>query len=144
VVLISLQQGEGVAQLAKLSGRFEVTDPGIGSHEGHDQRDFLETAALVTGLDLVVTPDTAVAHLAGSLGVPVWVALSTVGEWRWLIDRDDSPWYPSMRLFRQRSLGDWDDVFERMAQTLGPSFRVENDEMTRETGPPRIPRAHEE
>jgi hypothetical protein len=118
VALISLQQGDGVEQLAELAGRFEVTDPCVGSHERDDQRDFLDTAALLSGLDLVVAPDTSIAHLAGSLGVPVWVALSKVGEWRWLIDRNDSPWYPTMRLFRQRSLGDWDDVFERMARTL--------------------------
>ena len=60
-------------------------------------------------LDLVVTPDSSLAHLAGGLGVRVWVPLSTVGEWRWLIDRDDSPWYPTMRLFRQTTLGDWDE-----------------------------------
>ena len=83
-----------------------------------DRRDFLDTAAVMSQLDLVVTPDTAVAHLAGSLGVRVWVALSAVSEWRWLIDRDDSPWYPSMRLFRQTTFGDWDSVFERMAGVL--------------------------
>ena len=64
-----------------------------------DRRDFLDTAAVMSQLDLVVTPDSSLAHLAGGLGVRVWVALSTVGEWRWLIDRDDSPWYPTMRLF---------------------------------------------
>ncbi len=60
---------------------------------------------MISQLDLVVTPDSAVAHLAGSLGVRVWVPLSTVGEWRWMIDRDDSPWYPTMRLFRQTTPG---------------------------------------
>ena len=83
--------------------------------DGEGRRDFLDTAAVMSQLDLVVTPDSAVAHLAGGLGVRVWVALSTVGEWRWLIDREDSPWYPTMRLFRQTVLGDWESVFERMA-----------------------------
>ncbi len=66
----------------------------------------------------MITPDTSVAHLAGGLGVPVWLALSTVGEWRWMVDREDSPWYPTMRIFRQTRRGDWDDVFRRMADRL--------------------------
>jgi hypothetical protein len=69
-------------------------------------------------LDLVVAPETAVAHLAGALGVRVWVALAAVADWRWMIDREDSPWYPSMRLFRQTAPGDWDGVFRRMASAL--------------------------
>ncbi len=67
-------------------------------------------------LDLVITVDTAVAHCAGALGVPVWVALPFAPDWRWLLKREDSPWYPSMRLFRQPHLGDWDDVFDRITQ----------------------------
>jgi len=69
-------------------------------------------------LDLVVSSDTAVPHLAGALGVPVWVALPMYPDWRWLLDRQDSPWYPSMRLFRQNTWGDWDEVFERIAEQL--------------------------
>ena len=69
-------------------------------------------------LDLVVTSDTALAHLAGALGVRVWLALSAAPDWRWMVERDDSPWYPSMRLFRQSRLGDWTDVFQRMAAEL--------------------------
>jgi hypothetical protein len=69
-------------------------------------------------VDLVITPETAVAHLAGGLGVPTWVALSSVGDWRWMVDQDESPWYPTARLFRQRTMGDWDDVFARMADAL--------------------------
>jgi len=69
-------------------------------------------------LDLVVTTDTAVAHLAGALGVPVWVALSVGPDWRWLLGREDCPWYPSMRLFRQSRPHDWDEVFQRMAAEL--------------------------
>jgi hypothetical protein len=67
---------------------------------------------------LVITSDTSTAHLAGALGVPVWVALSTSPDWRWLLDRDDSPWYPSMRLFRQSRPGGWADVFQRIKAEL--------------------------
>jgi hypothetical protein len=69
-------------------------------------------------LDLVITSDTAIAHLAGALGVPVWVALSFVPDWRWLLDRQDSPWYPTMRLFRQSRPGEWGEVFLRIADEL--------------------------
>jgi ADP-heptose:LPS heptosyltransferase len=79
---------------------------------------FLDTAAVMKNLDLVVTCDTSIAHLAGALGVPVWVALRQAGEWRWLIDRADSPWYPSMRLFHQTHAGDWQGVFTQMAAEL--------------------------
>lgn len=80
--------------------------------------DFAETAALIEALDLVVTIDTGVAHLAGALGKPVWIMLPHVAEWRWLRHRDDSPWYPTARLFRQTSRGDWDGVVARVAAAL--------------------------
>jgi hypothetical protein len=73
-------------------------------------RDFAETAAMVSQLDLVIAPDTAIAHLAGALGKPVWVMLPFVPDWRWMLDRSDSPWYPTMRLFRQPRIGDWEAV----------------------------------
>jgi hypothetical protein len=118
VRLISLQKGSGSEQLAELDGRFPVAGL-TRRNKGHkDRRDFLDTAAVMSHVDLVVTPDSALAHLAGGLGVRVWVPLSTAGEWRWLIDRDDSPWYPTMRLFRQTAFGDWDSVFQRMADAL--------------------------
>jgi len=69
-------------------------------------------------LDLVVTCDTSIAHVAGALGMPVWVALPFAPDWRWMLDRDDSPWYPTMRLFRQTSAGDWAGVFDRVADEL--------------------------
>jgi hypothetical protein len=69
-------------------------------------------------LDLVITSDTSVAHLAGALGVRVWVALPFVPDWRWLLERSDSPWYPTMRLFRQKSRGDWAGVFEEIKEAL--------------------------
>jgi ADP-heptose:LPS heptosyltransferase len=79
---------------------------------------FVDTAAAMAALDLVVVCDTSLAHLAGALGRPVWVALKKDAEWRWLRDRDDSPWYPTMRLFRQRRRGDWGAVFAAMAERL--------------------------
>ena len=79
---------------------------------------FVDTAALIANLDLVVTVDTAVAHLAGALGRPVWMALAALSDWRWLRERDDSPWYPTMRLYRQEKLGDWGSVFRRLADDL--------------------------
>jgi tetratricopeptide (TPR) repeat protein len=79
---------------------------------------FLDTAAAICNLDLVITCDTAVAHLAGGLGLPVWLALPKPAEWRWLTDRSDSPWYPTMRLFRQPRRGDWASVFAEMAGEL--------------------------
>lgn len=112
VSLISLQKGAGSEQLADL--RFAVWDLGSAYHAG----DWMTTAAVVSQLDLVIGPDTAIAHLAGALGRPVWLALSRPAEWRWLLDRDDSPWYPTIRIFRQDQLGEWDPVFERMAQAL--------------------------
>jgi hypothetical protein len=80
--------------------------------------DFADTAAVIQNLDLVVSVDTAVAHLAGALGKPVWLLLPFVPEWRWLLDREDSPWYPTMRLFRQQSAGDWTGVVERLKMAL--------------------------
>jgi Flp pilus assembly protein TadD len=118
VRLISLQKGNGTEQLADLAGRFPVAVlPGAGPGED-DRRDFLDTAAIMSLVDLVIAPDSAVAHLAGSLGVRAWVPLPAVPEWRWMLDRDDSPWYPTMTLFRQDSSGDWGPVFRRMAEYL--------------------------
>ena len=77
-----------------------------------------ETAAVIANLDLVITVDTMVAHLAGALGVPVWLLLHDAADWRWLLDREDSPWYPTMRLFRQPARGDWPSVVARVAAAL--------------------------
>ena len=85
----------------------------------------MDTAAVMRNLDLVITSDTAVAHLAGGLGVPVWVALGYSCDWRWLDEREDSPWYPTMRLFRQARLGDWDELFARIAAELARLVRGE-------------------
>ena len=116
VHLLSLQKGLGREQLAAPERRFPVTD--LGGQLDETTGAFMDTAAVMKNLDLVITSDTSIAHLAGALGVPVWVALNVVPDWRWLLDRDDSPWYPTMRLFRQTRLGHWEDVFHCMAEAL--------------------------
>jgi Flp pilus assembly protein TadD len=117
VRLYSLQKNHGSEQLAELAGKFPVED--LGSRLDETTGPFLDTAAVLKNLDLFITSDTAVAHLAGALGVPVWVALSTTADWRWMTERDDNPWYPTMRLFRQSKHMDWAPVFERMSAELG-------------------------
>jgi hypothetical protein len=89
---------------------------------GNELKDFADTAALISLLDLVITVDTAPAHLAGALGKPVWILLPFSADWRWLLDREDSPWYPTARLFRQQAHGDWEYVVRRVAQELRVSF----------------------
>ncbi len=114
--LISLQKGPGSEQLRQLDGNFDVID--LGSRLDQTNGAFMDTAAVMKSLDLVITSDTSIAHLAGALGVRVWVALSSVPDWRWMLQWDDSPWYPTMRLFRQASAGDWAEVFDTMATKL--------------------------
>ncbi|HWY86484.1 MAG TPA: glycosyltransferase family 9 protein, partial [Gemmataceae bacterium] len=112
VRLLSVQKGAGTDQIAALAGRFDVLD----LSEGLDnEAAFTDTAAVLKNVDLLVTVDSAVAHVAGALGAPVWVVLALTPDWRWLLDREDSPWYPTMRLFRQKRFGDWSEVFERLA-----------------------------
>jgi ADP-heptose:LPS heptosyltransferase len=113
VRLFSLQKWAGAEQLQDAANRFPVTE--VGSR----LEDFMDTAAVLANLDLLITCDTAVAHLAGALALPVWVALPLVPDWRWLLDRSDSPWYPTMRLFRQKAPGDWAGVFEQIKTALG-------------------------
>ncbi len=122
VQLISLQKGFGVEQIGTLPAGMRVETLGDEFDAGPDA--FLDTAAAMMHLDLVVTCDTSIAHLAGALGRPVWVALKKYAEWRWLRDRDDSPWYPSMRLFRQPTRGDWTGVFAEMAERLAAEVRA--------------------
>ena len=114
--LFSLQMGAGREQIPPLAERFGLVDLSGGLS------DFMDTAALMMNLDLVIATDTAVAHLAGALGVPVWVALPWPPEGRWLLAREDTPWYPSMRLFRQAARGDWASVFTRIAAEVNAYF----------------------
>jgi Flp pilus assembly protein TadD len=116
VCLISLQRGAGTDQLAALAGRFPVIDLARDFDESPGV--LLDTAALMMSLDLVVTCDTSIGHLAGALGVPAWIALQAVPAWRWLFDREDTPWYPTVRLFRQIRFGSWEEPFRRIAEAL--------------------------
>jgi ADP-heptose:LPS heptosyltransferase len=108
----SLQVGPPAADIAKTPPNFELIDL------GGEIRDFADTTAIIDNLDLVISIDTSVAHLAGSMGKPVWILLTFAPDWRWLLHRDDSPWYPAARLFRQKSIGDWDGVMSRVADAL--------------------------
>lgn len=120
VRLISLQKGHGSEQIAALDGKFDVVDLGPQLDAAGA---FLDTAAVMQNLDLVVTSDTAMAHLAGALGVNVWVLLSAAPDWRWLLRTSESPWYPTMRLFRQTKLGDWTSVMAEVAGKKGLAAR---------------------
>ncbi len=112
ISLVSLQKGPGAEQLAQ-------PPAGLTVHDWTSEvEDFADTAALVEALDLVITVDTAVAHLAGALGKPVWVLNRFDACWRWLVGRSDSPWYPTATLFRQPRAGDWDAVFAQVAAAL--------------------------
>jgi len=139
VRLISLQKGPGMDQLKQL----RIADCGLrierqetkpllesairnsqsaildlSSRLDETSGAFMDTAALMKNLDLVISSDTAIPHLAGALAVPIWVALPLIPDWRWLLEREDSPWYPTMRLFRQTRQSNWEDVFERIAKEL--------------------------
>lgn len=116
VHLFSLQKGPGRDELPDFAAKHAITD-------WDDRLDgaagpFLDTAAIMMGLDLVISADTAPGHLAGALGVPVWIALPVIPDWRWHLDRDNSPWYPTVRLFRQTQAGNWQNLFGRMAGAL--------------------------
>ncbi len=115
VQLISLQFQHGLDQLQKLAKPMKIRTLD-GFNAGADG--FVDTAAVMKNLDLVITSDSAPAHLAGALGVPVWTILKQVPDWRWLMDRSDSPWYPTMRLFRQHKRGDWKGVVADVCAAL--------------------------
>ena len=83
-----------------------------------DQKNFADNAALVALMDMVLSIDTSMAHLAGALGKPVWIMLPFSADWRWLLDRADTPWYPTARLFRQKQPGDWHGVVAEVARAL--------------------------
>jgi tetratricopeptide (TPR) repeat protein len=116
VRLIGLQRGEGSEELDRLPAGMTVERLGADFDGGGDA--FIDSAAVMECCDLVITPDTSIAHLAGALGRPVWTALKSVPEWRWLLERTDTPWYPTMTLYRQPRFGDWESVFAAMARDL--------------------------
>jgi hypothetical protein len=96
-----------------------IIDLSGGTHPaGNRINDFSDTAKLIDQMDLIITVDTAVAHLAGALGKPVWVMLPFAPDWRWLLAREDSPWYPTMRLFRQQQIGDWEGLIQSVTNAL--------------------------
>jgi Tfp pilus assembly protein PilF len=107
----SLQKGEPARQLADI-------EPGKIIDLGPEFQDFSDTAAALESLDLLITVDTSVAHVAGALGRPAWVMIPKAPDWRWLLDREDSPWYPSLRLFRQEGVSGWHGVRDRIAEAL--------------------------
>jgi hypothetical protein len=115
---VSLQPDARPADAAALAARSDVLDLGPAL------ANFADTAALISHLDLVISVDTAVAHLAGALGRPVWILLPFIPDWRWLIDRDDSPWYPTARLFRQTEIREWHGVVERVRDALREFVRA--------------------
>jgi hypothetical protein len=106
----SLQLGEPLEQLARSGAPVKDLAPVT--------TDMADTAAFIANLDLVITVDTSIAHLAGALGKPVWILLPTNCDWRWLTEREDSPWYPTARLFRQSAPGNWNSVMDRVASAL--------------------------
>ena len=116
VTLISLQKGAGEEQLDRLPADVHIERLGDTFDAGADA--FRDTVTVLRRLDLVITIDTATAHLAGALARPTWVLLPFIPDWRWQLGREDSPWYPSFRLFRQPKLGDWDAVFGDVARAL--------------------------
>ncbi len=112
VRLYGLQKGAAALEAVKAAGKLKI------HNFGPELADLADTAALIANLDLVISVDTAVAHLAGAMAKPIWVLLSYIPDWRWLLDREDSPWYPTMRLFRQTEKGSWDAVLRRIATEL--------------------------
>ncbi len=109
---ISLQKGEAAEQLAGLPHDVCVCD---GSSR---ERDLAETAALMVTLDLVITTDTCIAHLAGAMGKAVWILLPYLSDWRWMQETESTPWYPAARLIRQKAPGDWGGVLQRVCAEL--------------------------
>jgi tetratricopeptide (TPR) repeat protein len=117
VRLISVQKGATREELAGALPGVSVVE--FGDDLDHANGPFMDTAAILKNVDLLITSDTSMPHLAGALGARVWLALPFVPEWRWLLDRSDSPWYPTMRLFRQKSPGNWGFVFSEVREALG-------------------------
>ena len=125
VRLISLQYRDGVDQLARLPGDVKIETLGDDFDSGPDA--FIDTAAVMANLDLIISSCTSIPHLAGALGRPTWIVLKHVPDWRWLLDREDSPWYPTMRLFRQPKRDDWTSVFSKIERELRSLLNAKGD-----------------
>ncbi len=117
VRLCTVQKGPRPDDVGKIAKPGRLTD--LTAHFNAPAWTLLDTAAVIRNMDLVVTCDTVIAHIAGSLGVRTWVALPLSPDWRWRLDGDATPWYPAMTLFRQEKLQRWDDVFDRIEERLG-------------------------
>jgi hypothetical protein len=117
ITLISLQQAASKQELSLAAQGSPIFLPGEDVDQTHGA--FMDTAAIMMNLDLVISSDTSPPHLAGALGVPVWIALPFVASWQWMRDRSDSAWYSTARLFRQKTPGDWNNVFAEMHAALG-------------------------
>jgi len=107
-----LQKGEPVRQANQCANKISIEN--LGEH----LLDFTDTAAAIQNMDLIISVDTAVLHLAGAMDKPIWALLAFAPDWRWMLNRSDSPWYPTRRLFRQKDWGNWDSVFEECAKEL--------------------------
>ncbi len=114
IELISLYKGEGEKQIEDIN--FDLTVLGNDFDNGEDA--FIDSAAVIANCDLIITSDTAIAHLAGALGCRTWVVLKKIPDWRWMLDRNDSPWYPNMKLYRQKERDNWEEVFETIKKDL--------------------------
>jgi len=135
ITWIALQKGPAAEQLAALPGGVSVLD---GSSS---DRDLAETAALIGTLDLVITTDTCIAHLAGAMGKPVWILLPHLSDWRWMQQTESTPWYPTARLFRQSAPGDWEGVLDRVIGQLSELHAAERRPVASETtGTSQTPR----
>ena len=142
VRLISLMKDQESIKVEAEDGRFVIEGLGDDFDSGADS--FVDCAAVIENVDIVVTSDTAIAHLAGALGRPVFLALKHVPDWRWLMHRDDCPWYPAMRLFRQTEKGDWKSVFDRIASSVEACVSKQDRKLTdkpRQMGALSIPGA---
>lgn len=116
VTLYSLQKINGADQLDQFQNGSFIIEFGPDFDESHGR--FVDTAAVIKNLDLVITVDTSISHLAAALGTPTWIMLPNPADWRWMLNRLDTPWYPNVRLFRQKTIGDWQGLVQEVAQAL--------------------------
>ncbi len=139
IQLYSLQCGQGIEQIAEMQGQLQIDD--FKGRLDTETGPFMDTAAVMRNLDLVITADTSIGHLAGGLGVPVWVAVPFIPDWRWFGDFKTTAWYPNLRLFRQERIGDWDGLFERIAEELKHELAARQTEGTQLLSASRAERA---